>query len=98
VLRRRARLATAALDFSAAEKLDGVRDDLGRVTLLAVLVPRTRLETALDVDRTPLVEILGAILSGLSPDLDAMPLGLFLLLSVLGPRFVRGQAQLADGL
>src|SRR5580765_1496230 len=66
----------------APEELEPLRANFGRVALVAVAVdPLARLERALDVDRTPLAQILAGDLGLLSPHHDAVPLGAFLLLA-----------------
>src|SRR4029450_5819599 len=72
--------ATRRPAFLPAEQLDAVRDDLGRVLLLAVLVvPAAGLQAALDVDLLALLQVLvhgAAALLRVAEHLDAMPLDL----------------------
>ena len=95
----RVAVATAAA-LTAAEELHAVDDDLRHVPLVAVLVvPRAGLELALDVHGAALVEVLRAVLRGLPPHDEAVPLRLLLLLArLVGPPLVRREAHLAHGL
>ena len=61
----------------AAEEQHGLRDDLGRVALLAVLaLPRTGVQTAFDVRLPALLQELAAQLRELVPRDDVEPVGL----------------------
>src|SRR5207245_2824478 len=64
----RRRTGTYASSLAArAQKLHRLRDDLGRVALVALfVVPLTSAEAALDVDLTSLRKVLGAVLRRLS--------------------------------
>src|SRR6266566_4182325 len=56
---------------AAAEELHGVRDDLDRLPLGAVLrLPLAPLEATVDGDRAALGEVLGAVLALVAPDGD----------------------------
>src|SRR5690606_34381349 len=71
-----ARDARVAALAGRTQELEGLRVDLGRLPLVAVLVlPVPRAELALDVDGAALVQVAGALLGGLRPRHDPMPLG-----------------------
>src|SRR6185369_16045388 len=75
---------TAAHALAAAEQLHLVRDDLGGVVVLAFLVlPLARLQAALDVDRTALLQVFAGDLRQAVVEDHAVPFGLFLLLAAL---------------
>src|SRR5690606_26366266 len=74
----------AAAAAAATEKEQLVRDDLGGRALVAVLVlPRTRLQPALDVDRLPLGQELLQGFRAVAPHDHRVPLGALLLLAPL---------------
>src|SRR5262249_4568937 len=83
----------------AAEELDALRDELGPVTLLAVLpLPRAGLEPADDVGKAAFAEILVTGFRELVPSDDAEPLRFFLGLAVRpGPAAGDGDAERRDG-
>jgi hypothetical protein len=85
-----AAVAAATLAFAtatagrAAEELDGVCDDIGRILLHALFVGVfAGLDAALDVDATTLLEVLRGVLALASPDNHAVPLGALLLVAGL---------------
>src|SRR5262249_19595915 len=90
--------ATGAV--ATAEQLDAGGHDFGAVALLALLVlPLARADAAFHVDLPALLAVLADDLGGLAPHDHAVPLGLFLLLTVaVGPALGRREAQVGDGL
>src|SRR5437660_7148010 len=92
--------AAARVVAAAAEELDGVRDDLDRLALRAVLgLPLAPVEAAVDADRPALRKVLRAALCLVPPDGDVEVVRLVAPLAgrvVLLPR-VDGDPQLADG-
>jgi len=75
-----AALRPAALAAAAAQEHHALRVDLGHVALLSglLVVPRARLDLALDVDLPALGEELADVLALLAPHDDVVPLGLVL--------------------
>src|SRR5882672_12253433 len=85
---------------AAAEHLHVLRDDLGGVTLLPLLIlPLPGLDATFDVDLAALGEVLAADLGELAEADHAVPLGGFLLRSALvRPALGGGHAQVRDRL
>ncbi len=79
-----ASVSTAASAVAAAEHLEVVGYDFGAVLLFTriAVVPGTGLQSALDIDLTPLGEVLPGDLGLASPNDDVVPLGLFLAVTV----------------
>src|SRR4030095_1182195 len=71
--------APAPTTVLAAQQLNPVSADHGRVVLLTVLFPLPGLQTALDIDLLALHQILSKVFSHRAPDHAAVPLGLFFL-------------------
>src|SRR6185369_11066054 len=74
---RRARARCGAL-LAAAQQLELLRDDLGRVVVDAILLVLARLQAALDVARLALRQILAGDLREAIEEHDPVPLGFFL--------------------
>src|SRR5262249_48229438 len=91
---RLGRTAAAAL---AAQEAHVLRDDLGDVALVAVLVVVVaRADRALDEDLPALTQVLAAVLALLSPDDDVVPLGTLLALALgVVPHLAGGEGKLA---
>src|SRR5688572_31066994 len=91
--------APAAPTAAAAEQRNAIGLDLGGVAFVAVLVvPRPRLQPALDVDLLALRQVLLQRFGLLAPQHHAVPFGLFLpLLILVVPHFRRGQIQRGNG-
>src|SRR5690606_6177230 len=91
--------ATAAAIARRPEQLHGFRDDLGGVALLTFLdVPFAGLQTTLDIDRTPLLQVLAGNFRKSVEEHHAVPFGF---LALLARRLVvaharRGQRDVAD--
>src|SRR5579863_860207 len=69
---------------TAAEHLQLVADDLGRVTVIPLLVlPLARAQAALDIHLRSLLQVLGGDLCQASEERHAVPLGALLLLAAL---------------
>ena len=82
---------TTTCAASAAEQRHAVGLDLSRVALVAVLVvPLPRLQTAFYVDLFSLCQVFLQAFRGLSPEHDAVPLGLLLPLVVAVVPDLRG--------
>src|SRR6202158_6244243 len=88
---------TAAL--AAAEHLHAVGDDFGGVAILPFLVlPLSRLQASLDVDLAAFFQVLAGDFGLPAEKDDAVPLGLFLLLTGLVlPSVGSGEANIGHG-
>ena len=86
----RFRLPVLAAAAGAAQHLHIFGDDVGGVVLDAVLFVGPVLDPALDDYLLALGEVLAADLRQFAPGHDAVPLGLFLFLSILAGEFPAG--------
>jgi hypothetical protein len=84
---------------AAAEQRHAVSRHLdGRAVVPFLVLPLLRLQAAFNVDLLALDQVLREGLGRLAPQVDAVPLGLFLLLAVAPlERLGRGDAELRDG-
>src|SRR5262245_33024397 len=90
--------ATASAATAPAQEDDAVRHDVRRVVFLPVLVVRTGLQPALDVDRPALGQVLVAVLGRVAPHRHAVPLRLLLALARLVLEDLgRRDAEIAEG-
>ncbi len=92
-----ARLATHAT-ATTAQHLHVVADDLGGVTVVALLIlPLARAQTALDVDLRALAQVLARDFGQAAEEGDAVPLGLLLHLTglLVLPALAGSDAQIA---
>jgi len=92
VIHAAAHAVATAHALAAAQHLHVLGDDVGRVTLDAVLVGvLAGLQAAFDVDRGALLEVLAHDLGQAAEERDAVPFGQFLLFAGLAVlRLVRG--------
>src|SRR6202034_1842262 len=95
----RAATGSATRTAAAAEHLQLVADDLGRVTLVALLVlPFAGAQAPFDIDLRALAQIFAGDLGEAPEERHAMPLGALLLLAALliPPALAGGDAQVGD--